>query len=205
MKISRLSALFAAALIAVSTMAGCSSDKEESSRNASSSGYSHGIESYKENPDIGKEKIEISINEDANHNESNFKLNQVIDSGKISPTGEKYIYLDVTIKNTMAESYEINALNNFYLVLSDETEIFTDIRTDLYAKQYMNGYEQLLEIPANGEFHGYIGFAIDPSVTDFTACYFATANENDKGTVIRCPVTQADIVPAPEGLFKPEA
>lgn len=204
MKISRLSAFIAAAVIAVSSMAGCSSDKQQSSRTGSTgtANSSAPINEYKDDPNIGKDKIDVSLNENANHNNTTFKLNRIIDSGKTTEDGLKYIYADVTIKNNMGSAYEVNALNNFYLILPDETEVFTDIRTDLYAKQSVNGYEQLLEVPANSEFNGYIGFLIEPDVTSFNFCYFATANENDKETVIRCPVTSSDIVAAPDGFLK---
>ncbi len=201
MKISKLSAFIAAAVIAVSSMAGCNSDKRPtgSTGNTNPSGP---INQYKDNPEIGKEKIDIGFNEDANHNNTTFKLNRVIDSGKATEDGQKYIYADITLKNNMDSAYQVNALNNFYLILPDETEVFTDIRADLYAKQSINGYEQLLEIPANSEFNGYIGFLIKPDVTSFSFCYFATANENDKETVIRCPVASSDIIPAPDGFLK---
>ena len=52
-------------------------------------------------------------------NDTVFKLNSVIDSGAKSDDGERYLYLNVTIKNTSDTAYELNALNNFYLVTDD--------------------------------------------------------------------------------------
>lgn len=200
MKISRISALIAAAILTVSPLTGCFTTKPTAPDTGLTS--TSGNNGYAENSEIGKETIEISVNEDTSHNDSSFKVNRVIDSGKRTDDGLKYIYIDVTIKNNMSTAYTVNALNNFYLLLSDETEVFSDIRTDIYAKQSINGYEQLLEIPAHEEYNGYIGFLLDPYETSFTVCYFATANSNDKETVIRCPINASDIITAPEGFLK---
>lgn len=192
MRISRISAVIAAAILAVSSLSGCGTKKPSASSPNSSSSAGR---------EIGKEKIEVSMNEDTLLNESNFKVNSIIDAGITTDTGQKYIYIDVTIKNNMTETYKVNALNNFYLLMDDGTELYTDIRTDIYAKQHVNGYEQLLEVPAGGDFNGYVGFLIPPSTTSFTVCYFATGTTNDKESVIQCPVTAQDIVPAPAGFI----
>lgn len=200
MKFSKISALIAAAVLAAASFAGCSDTKkpsDPSSRPSSSSEASSNSTSR----EIGKVKIDVNINDETELNNSTFKLNKVIDSGNIIIDNQKYIYLDVTIKNNMDELYKVNALNNFYLLTDDGTEIYMDIRADIFAKQYISSYEQLLEIPAGEEFNGYIGFTIPTNLTSFTVCYFATGTTNDKESVIRCPVTPQDIIPAPEGFI----
>lgn len=193
MKLSKITSLVLAAFIAVAPLTGCGTKK---------SGSKSSKNTYSANKEIGKNKINVSINETTDLNDTTFRINRIIDSGKTTDDGLKFIYVDVTIKNNMDTAYDVNALNNFYLILDDKKEVFTDIRTDIYAKQSVEGYQQLLEVPANSEFNGYIGFLLNPDVTSFTLCYFATKNKNDKETVIRCPITKNDIISAPSGFIK---
>lgn len=195
MKKLKIPAFILAAVIAFTPTVSCRFNKKPASSESSSS-----LSRYADNPEIGKEKIDVSMNEDASRNLTSYKLNSVIDSGRVKD-GLKYIYLDVTIKNESDKEYTANGLNNFYLILDDGTEILTDVRADLYAKQSINGYEQLLTIPANSEFEGYIGFCIEESITSFTVGFFPTGDTDDKSSVILCKVEPEDIIPAPEGMI----
>ena len=96
---------------------------------------------------------------------------------------------------------ELSGLKNFYLVLSDETEVLPDIRADIYAKRAMTGYQQLLSIDAGSEFNGYIGFLVGQNVNSFTVGFFPTGKDDDRTNVILCDVKESDIVAAPDGMF----
>ncbi len=194
MKKARIAVLLAAAVLSLTPAAGCRTNKKPVEKTSSASAYADISE-------VGKNKVDVKLEEKAEVNETTFKVNRVINSGRVKD-GLKYIYLDVTIKNTSSDNYEINSLNNFYLLLSDGTEILTDVRADIYAKQSMEGYEPITEVKAGAEVSAYIGFAIDEAITDFTACFFPTGTADDKSNVIRCEVKAADIVSAPDGMFK---
>lgn len=195
----RIYALLSAGMLTLSCAVGCGDKTQVSSVNENK--YASVIEDYADDPEIGKEQIDVTFNEQASHNDTDFQLHRVIDSGRVLD-GKKYIYLDVTIKNNSDTEYSVNALNNFYLILNDGYEVMADIRADLYAKQHINGYEQLLKIGAGEEFKGYVGFCVDEAVEEFTMCFFATGLSNDKSSVIKCVVKPEDIIPAPDGFIK---
>lgn len=194
MKKAKISALILSAVIVLTPTFGCRHTRKPAANSESS------ISKYADNPEIGQNKIDVSLNEDTNVNKTSYKINRIIDSGR-RKDGLKYIYLDVTIKNESDTDYEASGLNNFYLILDDGTEILTDVRADIYAKQSLTGYEQLLSVPAGSEYTGYIGFCINENINNFTVGFFATADNNDKSNVVLCTVKPEDIVPAPEGLF----
>lgn len=195
MKKFKFAALFLAAAIAIIPSTGCrlnsSSDSDSSSDSSGYAGMS----------DVAVTQMTTSLGDETTVDSTAYTLNRVIDSGMVKDD-LKYIYLDVTIKNSSDEDYEANAFNNFYLILEDGTEITTDIRADNYGKQSIDGYEHLSEIPAGGEFSGYIGFCVDEDVTDFTVGFFVTGSDiNDKSTVIYCSVGDGDIISAPDGFI----
>ncbi len=195
MKKFKFAALFLAAAIAIIPLTGCrlnsSSDSDSSSDSSGYAGMS----------DVAVTQMTTSLGDETTVDSTAYTLNRVIDSGMVKDD-LKYIYLDVTIKNSSDEDYEANALNNFYLILEDGTEITTDIRADNYGKQSIDGYEHLSEIPAGGEFSGYIGFCVDEDVTDFTVGFFVTGSDiKDKSTVIYCSVGDGDIISAPDGFI----
>lgn len=195
MKKFKFAVLFLAAAIAIIPSTGCrlnsSSDSDSSSDSSGYAGMS----------DVAVTQMTTSLGDETTVDSTTYTLNRVIDSGMVKDD-LKYIYLDVTIKNSYDEDYETNALNNFYLILEDGTEITTDIRADNYGKQSIDGYEHLSEIPAGGEFSGYIGFCVDEDVTDFTVGFFVTGSDiNDKSTVIYCSVGDGDIISALDGFI----
>lgn len=194
MKNFRMAALFLTAVIALTPAISCRANAKPVEESSS-------ISLYADNPEIGKNKIDVSVNEDTNLNNTSYKINSIIDSGKRSEN-LKYIYLDVTIKNDSDKDYDLNSLNNFYLIMDDGSETLTDVRADIYGKQYINNYEQLLSVPAGGEYNGYIGFLIDEDINTFTVGFFATADSNDKSSVVLCKVTKDDIISPPDGMIK---
>lgn len=195
----KITALLLAAVLTLTPTFGCKDKNNTSSESSSASNYD-AVNNYADNPEIGKDKIEVQAGEEAKHNSTAYKLNNVIDSGKVQD-GLKYIYLDVTIKNESDKAYETSGLNNFYLSLSDGTEITTDVRADLYAKQHITGYEKLMSLPAGGEFTGYIGFCIDENISEFTVNFFPTGDTDDRSSVVKTDIKADDIIPAPEGMI----
>lgn len=193
MKKFKISALLLTAVLALTPVFGCSEETSEPEISLEGTGYAA-------LPDVGKEKVNVSMNEDTDINNTPYKLNGVIDSGRVQD-GMKYIYLDVTIKNTSDTVMELSGLKNFYLILSDETEVLPDIRADIYAKRAMTGYQQLLSVDAGSEFTGYIGFLVDQNVNSFTVGFFPTGKDDDRTNVVLCDVKESDIAAAPEGMF----
>ncbi len=193
----RTAALALASVMLVCAVGCNKNEPEESSSSSLSSSSSSG---YGDDAEIGKNKIEVALSEGTDLNNTTFTLNRVIDSGR-RLEGLKYIYLDVTIKNNSDMDYETSGLNNFYLMLDDGTEVFTDVRADIYAKKSLPGYEKLMNIAAGSEYSNYVGFVLDEKISDFTVCFFATADNGDRSSVIQCKISEKDITPAPEGMF----
>lgn len=185
MRKHRLTALILCAAMAIVPASSCQKNKKKSSSSQiKQSGMAN----------IGVNEINVGLSEEANENDTVFKLNSVIDAGKQTDKGEHYIYLDVTIKNNTDTAYTLNTLNNFYLIMPDSSEVFSAVRTQLYA---INNFKEEVyssdpfEIPANGEFSGYIGgFVLEEGKKEFTVCFFPTKeNQNDKEDVIKVKIT----------------
>ncbi|MBO4877247.1 MAG: DUF4352 domain-containing protein [Ruminococcus sp.] len=194
MRSSRIAALLAAAALALAAAAGCSSTKSNSSLAqlpATPVATQNGL---------AEKEIQAAITEPVDEHDTIFQINSVIDSGMKSDDGLKYVYLDVTIKNTSAVYYRIDVLNNFFVILPDNSELGFDIRTQVYACNNFKGYtETPFTIDPGQEFRGYIGgFLLDENVSEFTVCFFPTANDmHDKSSVIKCKVNAADMIAPP--------
>jgi hypothetical protein len=195
MKKIKTSALLITAVIAVISATGCSNTTKTTSSTSESSAYV-----YADDPEVGQNTVDVELNEDTQVNDTVFKLNGVIDSGRVKD-GLKYIYLDVSITNESDTDYELNGLNNFYLLLDTGVEIHTDVRADLYAKQALTGYEALLTVPAHSEYNNYVGFCLDESIDSFTVGFFPTETTDDKSNVVLCEIKPEDIQAAPDGMF----
>ncbi|MBR0140921.1 MAG: DUF4352 domain-containing protein [Ruminococcus sp.] len=191
MKKLKYSALLCAVLLSVCPFAGCASSEPEMISSSSSAVHKQ------EQP---VEEINVAVAEEADKNDTGFILNSVIDSGKKSDDGERYLYLNVTIKNTSDTAYELNALNNFYLVTSDGTEVGYDVRTQIYAASNFKGYtSNPFEIPAHGEFTGYIGgFCFPKEENEMTVYFYPTGTDDtNKSNVVKVPVTAENVIDAP--------
>lgn len=176
------------------SVTGCSDDSTSNS-SLSSSGSSISSEQNKLEG-IAQNEISANPSEEADANETTFKLNKVIDSGMADDNGNPYIYLDVTIANATDKSYDLSVLNNFYLLLNDGNEVHFDVRTQLHATKNIENYSASpFNIPANGEFSGIIGGFILPKDTeDFTVCFFPTQdNASNKSNVVKVSVSSKDI------------
>ena len=196
MKKHIIAALILTAALSLSAFTGC---------NKSESGTSSAPERTVVNQnDLPEKEIDVSIAEEASENQTSFKLNKVIDAGAQTDDGKHYIYLNVTIGNTTGEDYELNMLNNFYLLLPDGTESHFDIRTQLYAENNFKNYTgSIINVPANGEFTGYVGgFLLSENVDRFTVGFFPTQNDDtNKESVVKCEVSKLDMTDVPPDLI----
>ena len=178
--------------MAISAAAGCSDDT--GSRSMSVTSQSTTVN--QNNEGRADHEVSAAVSEKASANKTGFTLNRVIDAGNRNEKNERFIYLDVTIDNTTDKEYELNILNNFYLLLSDGSEIHYHVGSQLYATNNLDGYiPSPFTVPASGQFSGIIGgFAVGEDVKDFTVCFFPTLNEPDKTPdVIKVDIAESDI------------
>lgn len=145
-------------------------------------------DSNKNNTAVGQE-IEV--------NSTVFTLNDVVNIGSPNNDGNEYVYINVTIQNNTDIEYEISSLNNFFVVLPDDTESLIDIRTTMYAiNNYPKCVEDTITIPANGEFTGFLagGFIVPAGTDSFTIGFFPTLDDDKYiENVILSPVNAEDI------------
>ena len=202
MKNYKFTAILAAALLAVSAV-GCSSHKGSGTKSTPEESVAIGVEA----PDVTI--TDVALGEKLNINETDFTLNSVIEVDNQEDAGKRYIYLDVTINNPTDTPYSLSTLNNFTLLLPDGTELYSSALTQTFAAlKFSDEYYTTdpFDIPANGEFKGIIGgFIIEPDVTDFSVCFYATRDsENFKSQIAKVSVP-ADKIAAPfDGLLKPD-
>ncbi len=186
MKKYRIIPLILAAVIAAVPFSGCSNGKESSSS-----------VSLNKQEGIAKNEVIADIAEEKESNETGFKLNKVIDSGKTDEEGNRYLYLDVVITNNTDKEYELNILNNFYILYPDGEEAHFDVRTQLYGQNNMDSYiPNPFKLTANGELSGIIGgFVVPADKNNFQVCFFPTQDVlTDKESVIKVDVTAENIV-----------
>lgn len=187
---------FALLTIISLSVTGCSDNKNSSISNSSAES-SMNFSEYSKSDGIANNEISVALAEEADVNQTVFKLNRIIDSGNKSDSDDPYVYLDVTISNSTDKEYDLSVLNNFYLLMPDSQEIHFDVRTQLYGtKNIQNYFASPFTIPANGEFSGIIGgFILPQNVQDFTVCFFPTQdNTSNKTNVVKVNVTATDIV-----------
>ena len=186
MKKYRILPLMLSAVIAAVSMAGCSNGKDNSSSEAGP----------KKQEGLAQTEIMAEIQEEKESNETVFKLNKVIDSGKTDDEGNRYMYLDAVITNNTDKEYELNIINNFYILYPDGEEVHFDVRTQLYGQNNMENYiPNPFKLTAKGEISGIIGgFIIPPDKNNFTVCFFPTQDvDTNKESVIKVEVTAENI------------
>jgi hypothetical protein len=187
MKKYRILSFMLTAVIAAVSLAGCSNGKDNSSSEAAP----------KKQEGLAQTEIMAEIEEEKESNETVFKLNKVIDSGKTDDEGNRYMYLDAVITNNTDKEYELNIINNFYVLYPDGEEVHFDVRTQLYGQNNMENYiPNPFKLTAKGEISGIIGgFIIPPDKNNFTVCFFPTQDvSTDKESVIKVEVTADNIV-----------
>lgn len=189
----RISLCVCLALVSAVSFTGCNKEKEKAS-------FVDNTISYSDSADRAIEKIQIQANiaEEADQNETGFILNSIIDSGhKDEASGTRYVYADMTIKNTSALDYELNMLNNTYILLPDGTQIGYDVRTQLYGTANCDKYViNPFTVPAGGEISGYFGgFLLPEDVNEFTFCFYPTQNDmKNKESVVKVDVKAENII-----------
>ncbi len=194
MKKLKVSLCVCLALISAMAFAGCNKNTSESSLVDNDTSYSDSSRI------IEKEKIQIQaeVAEEAEQNDTGFILNSIVDSGQtVEGSGEHYVYIDAVIKNTSDTDYELNMLNNTYILLPDGTEIGFDVRTQIYAVSRCEKYVQNpFTVPANGEISGYFGgFLLPDDVKEFTFCFYPTQNDMwNKESVVKVNIKAENIV-----------
>ncbi|MBR5513986.1 MAG: DUF4352 domain-containing protein [Ruminococcus sp.] len=185
MKKYRIISLVLAAVIAAVPFTGCSNGKDNSSSEASN-----------KQEGLAQTEIIAEIEEEKESNETVFKLNKVIDSGKTDEEGNRYLYLDAVITNNTEKEYELNILNNFYILFPDGEEVHFDVRTQLYGQNNMDNYiPNPFKLTSKGEISGIIGgFIVPPDKNNFTVCFFPTQDVmTDKESVIKVVITADNI------------
>lgn len=200
MRKNKLTALLLAAAMTLSAAVSCSDGSGKDSSDSTS--YKVSVDGKQDG--LADKEIKVSLTEKADANETEFTLNSVIDSGMKTEDGDRYIYLDITIDNASEKEYQLNILNNFYILLPDGEEAHYDVRTQLYAAKNMDEYiPSPFTVPAKGTFSGCVGgFIVGSDVNSFTVCFFPTLdNDRDKSNVFKVEVGEANItklVPASE-------
>lgn len=192
-------AAFALAAIMVFAAVSCNGSRHN---NNNSTSYEMSMNDNKQDK-FASSEVKVDIAQEVVENETAFKVNSVIDSGHVDDDNRHYLYLNVTIKNQSNADWELSMLNNFYLLMPNGEESHYDIRTQFYAeKNFKNYTDTPFTIAAGSEFTGYIGgFLVDDGVSEFSVCYFPTgADDKNKDTVIKCPVSAADIIAPPEDM-----
>ena len=214
MKTSKLFAFTLAAVLTASAASGCLDKKSSSSQNVNISVETteadDGLalqpkETVKHGP-VGENKVDAEIGKEETANDTAFTLNSVIDGGR-SDDGMKFLFFDITLKNATNEAYTLSTLNNFYILTNDGEEIYSDVRSQLYANKNFNTekyFADPFDIPSNGQFSGIIGgYTVDADLNDFTLCFFPPGNDPlAKETVFNYKITADDIIEADSSLMK---
>ena len=212
MKNSKLYAFLFAAAVMASAAAGCSdsnSDKNEPAAQPAATVATENLEALEppvEHGPAGENQVEAEIGAEVNANDTGFTLNGVIDGGH-NDDGTKCLYFDITLRNETDTAYTLSTLNNFYIIDGNGEEIYSDVRSQLYANKNFNPekyFADPFDIPSNGQFSGVIGgYTVDQGLNEFTLCFFPTGNDpRAKETVFQYHITEADIKAADSSLKK---
>lgn len=191
----RLSALILAfSLSAVCTFSCAEKNSSEPDTNIS---VADNTEPVQNKYSANSHKTDSAFAQEADVNNTIFKVNDVVRVPAPNVEGSDFIYLNVTIKNKVDLEYEISSMNNFFIALPDETEIPMDVRAKLYALQnYPQCIDDNITIPANGEFSGFLagGFLVPSGTDSLTVGFFPTLNNaKDASNVILTSVSSENI------------
>ncbi len=200
MKKLKLSALILAFTLSTVSAFSCADNKKDSSSIQSVAVIEDNNETATNIPNQysnDSKKTNSNFGEEAEVNDTVFKLNNVIVVESPANDGNDYAYINVTIKNNTDIEYEISSLNNFYIALPDETELLSNVRAKLYAiNNYSKCIDDYITIPANGEFTGYLagGFILPEGTNSFSVGFFPTlSNTVDRANVIVSSVNAGNI------------
>lgn len=204
MKMNRLTALALAAVMGSAIFTGCGQKKSKIEDQPSEQSSEIILDDAEH---LGKNKIKANLLETVSANDTVFTLNSVVSPEDKEDEGCRYVYFDVSIKNNTDTAYTLSTLNNFYLILDDGTEVYSDIRTQLYALSNFkeNAYfSDPFEIPANGEFKGLVGgFLLKKDVEKFTVGFYPTKDSpRAKGDVMLIDITTDKIQTPDASIIK---
>lgn len=198
----RFSAAILAAMLIPAALFSCSGSTDNSSSDAdipeanTTAATAPQVEVPVTTAKIGSIVVNAGLTQEVKENDTMFKLNSVIDAG-LTDDGQRFIFFDVNIRNDLDIAYDLNTLNNFYLVLPDGSEMYSTVRAQLYAINNFKEDKFLVdpfEVPAKSEISGVMGgFLIDKDIDHFTVCFFPTKdNPTDKELVVKIDVTADD-------------
>ncbi|MBE6860211.1 MAG: DUF4352 domain-containing protein [Ruminococcus sp.] len=201
----KATALFAAGLIMLTSFGACNKKKEteskvEHSRTAVENINDVNVVTPEE--EVGSIKHEAKLAEAVTVGDTVFTVNNIIDIDHITGDG-RYIYIDYTIENKSDKDYPTDAINNFYINVDGVEDIF-DIRSDVFAKRYINGYSSEFTIAANTQISNYVGFVIPKDAKEITVGYYVTGSDRDKKNIVLCKAKPDDFVSPPAGMIKSE-
>ena len=207
MKKFKSAALALAAVLTLASAAGCNRQTVSGNNTTVSDGRANVQDSPAETTPIGENKHDSSIGTPVTANDTTFTINSVISPDNMEEEGKKYIYFDVTIKNDSAADYSLSTLNNFYITMNDGTDVYSDVRTQLFALSRFKEntfFSDPFDIPANSEFNGIVGgFLVDKNAESFTVGFFPTKDDpTAKSDVIVVPVNASDITAPSADLLK---
>lgn len=205
MKKTKLLAFILAAAMTASVSAGCSENKNSSST-IEKRPVSSGNKSPVDYESIGTNVIEGEIGKAVSENNTDFTLNAVIDP-QVRDGSAKFIFFDITLRNSTDKEYDLSTLNNFYIELPDGVKLYSEVRTQLYANSHFKNDKYFIDpfkIPSNGQFSGMIGgFILNEDMNEFKVCFFPTGEDiNNKKTVIKYDITAEDIVAPDDSVLK---
>lgn len=201
MRKMRIAALLAASVIMLTSAAACSSKKKVES-STSRVDHSNAIEISEVTPkeEIGSVKHEAKLYEPVTVDDTVFTINKILDINHITSDG-RYIYIDYTIENKSNEKYPTDAINNFYINVDGEEDIF-DIRSDVFAKRYIKGYSSSYVIEPNTMVTNYVGFVIPEDAQSIEVGYYVTGADRDKRNIVLCEVTPEDFAEPDQSMFQ---
>ncbi len=202
MIIKKTAAFFMAASLMAALSAGCANNNKN---NTSDDDIFQTINTESVAP-IGSTEIKGELGKQVTANNTAFTLRSILVHTD-SAAKERFIFFDIDLRNSTNNEYTLNTLNNFYIKLDDGTEVFSDVRSQLYARGNIKKDKYFVDpfnIPSNGQFSGVVGgFILNDEIDSFTVCFFPTgSNPNDKGTVIEYSITADNLKELDSTLLK---
>ena len=194
----RLAALLMAASITAAVSVSCMNNNSKKDKKDSSSSEDF-LPTDSNEPVAPKDSTELKgeIGKEISANSTDFTLKSVVVHTD-KEAKERFIYFDIDLRNSTSTEYTLSTLNNFFIKLPDNKEVYSDVRSQLYAESSFKKdkfFRDPFNIPSNGQFSGIVGgFILNDDVDEFTVCFYPTgSNPKDKGTVIKFAITADDL------------
>ena len=203
MNIRKTAAFFTAVSLTAAALWGCNNNNK---KNDSSDEDIFSTISTEEVAPIGSTELKGEIGKEITANNTSFTLRSVVVHTD-HEAKERFIFFDIDLRNSTDTEYTLSTLNNFYIKLPEGKEVFSDVRSQLYAGSNIKKDKYFVDpfnIPSNGQFSGIVGgFILMDDIDEFTLCFYPTgSNPNDKGTVIEYSITADDLKELDSELLK---